>query len=149
MKSLIIIMLVLLLAGLYAYLNFFPHPKNDQAVDVDSEVKTVNEEKVIVVDAQKAGTVMTIKEITMEKDGFAVVYDNNNGKLGNIIGNSRYLPKGKTLNVLFGLTRPSVRGEMLYIVIHEDSGDGIFSPTIDIPARDAEKNIIMDQLSIL
>lgn len=139
MKKIIAIVLFVFVAGLWVYVNYFMVP-GSQEKEITPSVSPVAA-KSITMSSQFPGSSITVARIGMDNRGYAVVYENNQGMLGKIIGNSKILPAGESVNVFIGLVRAVKSGESLFLVLHEDTGDGIFTPSIDLPAKDEEDNI--------
>ena len=134
-KILFVALLFITAGGLFFYKNF--RPKTEDS----SRVLQVGE-NIIYVAEQKPGSSVSVDFASMIKEGYVVIYDNDNGRFGKIIGNSKVLPKGESSNISIGLIRPTINGEFLFAMLHEDNGDGTFSPNIDVPLRDQDGNIM-------
>ena len=138
-KTSLVFILFSILGGIFAYQNFFLN-KDIKTNDGLLPVKT--EANAIYVADQKPGLFITINMINLNKNGYAVIYEDNQGGFGRIIGGTKLLPKGESMGISANLVRPVSDGETLFAVIHEDSGDGIFSPNLDTPLLDDEGNIV-------
>lgn len=46
------------------------------------------------------------------------------------------------------LSRPSVDGENLFAMLHQDNGDGVFNLSDDAPIKDDEGNIVVVKFMI-
>lgn len=136
-KISILFILFFILGGLVIYQNFF--------FDKTSEVETGfpvpgSQNNLIFVADQRPSSTTIINLVELNKNGYVVIHEDNQGRFGQIIGGTKLLPKGKSINITANLTRQTVDGEVLYAVMHEDSGDGIFSPNLDGPVLDEEGN---------
>lgn len=142
-KSLLflLILLLLILGGAWVYRNYFP------GRSIVSDIPQIGEVPVYAAD-QRPDSFVNINFATLTKAGFVVIQENGDGKPGEIIGNSRMLSAGTTENIMISVVRPTVHGESLFAVIYEDSGDGIFSPGLDVPFKDDDGDIIFDQFNI-
>jgi len=138
MKVFLVIFFFVVLGGLYYYQNFMLEKK---PIDRNKLVST--EDGPLVVNEQLPGNIINIKSVSLAKKGFVVIQENLNKEPYSIIGNSRILPVGKSVDIPIGLIRNAVQGEYLYAVAYEDNGDNVFFPEkIDIPSRDEDGDII-------
>lgn len=135
----LVFILFIILGGLFAYQNFF----------LNKDIKTDNElmpvmtgANTIYVADQRPGSFLIINLVKLNEDGYVVIHENIQGELGQIIGGTKILSTGESAGVSASLIRPVSHGESLFAVIHEDSGDDIFSPNLDIPILDEEGNMV-------
>ncbi len=142
MKKSIVVFLFLILAGLYFYQSFVSK-KGQEALPVNQPTNTV-----IYATDQRPGPSVIINFASLSKSGYIVIQEDDNGKLGRILGNSAVIPKGESRSIFVGLIRPSVNGESLLAVMYDDSGDKVFSPNIDVPVKDESGNIIFTKFLI-
>ncbi len=92
----------------------------------------------IYVDEPLPGRSVSIAMARLEKPGFVVIYEDNAGKPGKILGTSGALPTGETKKITpIGLSRMTKDGETLYAMLHLDDGDGVFDSAKDKPALDS------------
>ena len=145
LKIMSVIILFLILGGLLVYQNFFIN--GGEIEKNNSQILKIGDNAIYVAD-QKPGSFVVINFVVVNKNGYVVIYDNIRGRPGNTIGGTKLLPEGESRNVVASLARPVLDGESLFAIIHEDSGDGVFSPTLDVPFRDEEQNIIFMRFSI-
>jgi hypothetical protein len=137
-KIAVLFFLFLILGGLYLYQNFTPKEESDES----SQIIQVGEVSLYAPD-QKPGNSVNISIVNLTKPGYIVIHEaDNQGEFGRIIGNSFIIPAGESENIFVGLIRPSVSGEFLYAIIYEDSGDGFFTPELDVPFKDEAGNVI-------
>lgn len=134
-KVTLVIILFSIFGGMFSYQYF--NARNEGVQQVLQVGKDI-----IYVSEQRPGASVLVNRVSMTKDGYVVIYDNDNGRFGRIIGNSKILLKGESVNVPIGLIRPTVNGEFLFAMLHEDNGDNAFYPTIDVPLRDQDGNIM-------
>ncbi len=144
-KIVLVIFLFLILAGLFIYQNYFVGSETDQN-NASSPLKIGS--NAIFISDQRPGSFVTINLVFLEKPGYVIIYNDNRGRPGEIIGSTKLLVKGESGDVVANLVRPSVHGEEFFAVIHEETGDGIFSPNLDTPLRDSDGNIIFMRFSI-
>ncbi|TSD07402.1 MAG: hypothetical protein Greene07144_920 [Parcubacteria group bacterium Greene0714_4] len=92
----------------------------------------------IYVEDQAPSKTILVATVRLEKPGFVIVFDDANGVPGKILGRSDFLPAGEMENLLpIQLSRKTQDGEILYIALHFDDGDGMFDVTKDQPALDS------------
>lgn len=133
-KIFILVFLFLVLGALLGYKYI---PKSENLSPSPQVIQSV-----ISVSDQKPGSSVLVGRVSMIKAGYVVIYENNNGKPGNIIGNSKILPEGESTNISVTLTKVTADGESLFAVLHGDNGDNAFYPNIDVPLRDQDNNIM-------
>jgi len=134
-KIILVLSLFLILGSMFAYQYF-------SAKTEDISQVSQAENSIIYIAGQKTGFSVSVDHVSMAKKGYVVIYDNDNGKLGKIIGNSKILPEGESRNVIISLLRMTINGESLFAVLHEDNGDNAFYPDIDTPFYDQDGNIM-------
>ncbi len=150
MKIVLLITLFIILGGLLIYQNFFAGKTlllpgqtaiNSQPVELPANY--------VYVSVQRPGSSVVVNSASLTKAGFVVIYEEDSrGNISKIIGNSRLLLPGKSDKFLIGLIHPIISGEYLYAMVHEDSGDGIFTPAIDTPFQDNNGNIIFIRFQV-
>lgn len=145
-KIILVILLFLILAGLFVYQNFLLN-KDSNDSGTDNDLMRVGENAIYVSD-QKPGSSVIIGLVFMGKAGYVIIYNNNDGQPGEIIGGTRLLPEGETKGATANLIKPSVHGEELIAIIHEETSDGIFSPNLDTPFRDDRGDIVFMRFKI-
>jgi len=89
-----------------------------------------------------------VDNISIQKSGFVVLYDDEGGLPNNIIGNSYILDKGEYTDLVVNFNRASKNGEKKYGILYEDDGDRRFSPVDVIVARDANGDPIIVPFTI-
>ena len=144
-KIALVLLLFVALGGLFVYQNYFIN--DNKKMSNDSGLLKVGDNAIYVAD-QKPSSFILISLISLDKNGYVVIYDDVQGKPGNIIGSTKILPKGESKLIIAGLIRPTISGEILFAVLHQDSGDSIFTPSLDIPFRDEDGNIISMSFNI-
>lgn len=92
----------------------------------------------LYVSEQKPGTTMLAQLVMIEDKGYVVIHESDNGKPGKIVGTSRLLEKGQTMDVSITLSAPLVDGKMYIAMLHVDNGDGVFNGATDAPAQNEE-----------
>ncbi len=85
---------------------------------------------------------LSVAVVRLEKPGFVVVHEDAGGNPGEILGASGALPAGETGTLApISLSRMTRDGEMLYVMLHLDDGDGTFDAVRDKPALDPVGNL--------
>lgn len=98
---------------------------------------------------QAAGPAVDIAQTWLEDGGYVVVHEESNGAPGAILGASEYLAAGEQhADVSVSLSRGSQEGETLYVMLHNDDGDEVFDPSVDMPVRADDGTIIVTPISI-
>jgi len=102
----------------------------------------------VLASNQAAGDIVAVESAVFTKPGYIVIHQDAEGSPGPVIGNSDLL-SGSNQNVSVTLSRASLVGENLYAMLHFDNGDGVYEfPGDDLPARDAEGNVVLMKFSI-
>ncbi len=109
----------------------------DEQMTASSTPTTVNENgNSIAVDAQVAGTKVTVSEVTFTAPAWVAIHDDVNGKPGRILG-AQLFDKGTSKGEVT-LLRSTVSGKNYIAVIHSDNGDHKFTPATDKALEDAK-----------
>lgn len=132
-------MLFVILGGMLVYQNF--KPQDAEEPGTDSDVLQIGDTALYVAD-QRPGNSVMVNFASFAEPGFIVVRENDDGNFGRILGNSKVQPAGESRGIFIGLIRSVLSGESFSALIYEDSGDGVFTPGIDVPAKDEEGNVI-------
>ena len=96
----------------------------------------------VTVDDQPPGATAAIRMVTLARDGWVAVHEDDGGKPGRIPGATRY-NAGTHENGTVELLWPSEEGRVYYAMLHADDGDRKFDRTKDLPITDALGNPIM------
>ena len=97
----------------------------------------------ILVEHQKSGTSEVVVSLAvLEKAGYVVIHEDDNGVPGAIIGASALLPTGGE-NIRVAVDKTLVDGSVYYAMLHVDDGDDTYDPAKDKPVTDAQGNIIL------
>ena len=89
-----------------------------------------------------------IDKAMLTQNGFIVVYDDQNGSTGGVLGVSNLLQAGTHENLVITLSRKTVDGEKLHALIQNDNGDGVFDALIDETSKDTSGNAIQTQFDV-
>lgn len=142
----LVLFLFLILGGLFVYRNFYVG-QEENTLNQDNNFMKIGENAIVIFD-QQPNSYIVISLVSLKKEGYVAIYSNNQGQPGQIIGGSKLLPKGESRDITANLNRLSIDGESLFGILHDESGDDIFSPNLDIPIRDDQDNIIYTRFNI-
>ena len=146
----ILLLLIVLIGG---YL-FFENRMASEEVEVPQEEtaeitgSTIPEEYTIYAEAVDGDDFVSINTYLLEP-GFVVVYDDLDGESGEILGHSSLLASGEIHDIVVLLEDAVEQGDVLYVLLHKDDGDGEFNypgsdeAVEDEPVTDELGNIIM------
>lgn len=103
----------------------------------------------IAASDQSAGNTVTIDTATFTKPGYIVVHEQKGLEADKPIGQSvLYLP-GTVADVSVKLNRPSKAGETLYVMLHDDDGDGTYEfPGPDAPTQNRAGQVVIAKFVI-
>jgi hypothetical protein len=142
----LIVIVIIVVGGLFVF-NYFLK-KN-----VVPEASTGNQTQVqntLDVPDQAGGQEFFINSVSSKNGGFVVIYRDNNGTPGTIIGVSPLIAPGATMkNLRFTLNEAVKEGDIVYAALHQDNGDGVFDASTDSIAKDASGNPLMKRVTIL
>ena len=97
----------------------------------------------IYLENQTTGsTTVLVGFAVLSKPGFIVVYDDNGGVPGSIIGASSLLESGGEYLVV-GVEEPLVEGRVYYAMLYHDDGDERFRVQEDTQVVDSEQSVIL------
>jgi hypothetical protein len=87
----------------------------------------------------------TVTNILMDKSGFIAVYENDGTlKPGQVLGTSGLLQSGQIGQLEIPISRQTVPGETIYVIMHIDDGDGVYNfPESDPPAEWSNGGAVM------
>ncbi len=112
-------------------------PKKMNENNTNAQMSNSNLEALIVAPQTPIDKVV-VESVTLQKDGFVVVRQIDDGKVSQIIEMSRPLKKGTNKNIPIPLGSVDVKGKELVVMIYEDyDDDGIFND-LDMPALSEE-----------
>jgi hypothetical protein len=140
MKTKIILTLGIIVAvGIGVMFIFFGN--DDESKSVENSSGFFVRENAIYVAEQSPSNTVSVSIVRLEKPGFAVVHEDINEMPGGILGISNLIASGETADsLLITLFRPTLDGEMIYVMLHFDNGDGIFDVAKDKPVIDPITN---------
>lgn len=136
--SLKIFFVLLAVIALIAGIAFF-YGKNPNNGKTDSSGSTgfIVGKNSIYAPEQAPGRKILIAITNLEKPGFVVIHEDNEGAPSKILGVSRLIPQGETKKLEITASREIKDGETLYAMIHLDNGDRNFDAADDKPALDS------------
>lgn len=143
----LIIVIILVVAGLFVFNSFLK--KTTLPQDGTSPTQTQVQNTLDVPD-QAGGQEIFINSVSTKDGGFVVVYRDNNGTPGSVIGVSPLISAGTTMkNLRFTLNEAVKEGDIVYAALHKDNGDGVFDPATDVMAKDQSGNPLVRRVVIL
>lgn len=97
----------------------------------------------IYVENQTAGsTFVLVGFAVLSQSGFVVIYNDNDGVPGFVIGESDLLESGGEHLVLL-LDEPLADEQVYYALLYYDNGDGQFGEDKDVQVVDSEQSVIL------
>jgi len=100
----------------------------------------------LLVDTQKAGDEVVVKNINVSKPGYVVIQESSDGKPGRIMGSSNLLNAGETKETY---VKAEISSDKEYFaVLYTETGDKFFNKAKDVPIEDTEGNIIMMKFGV-
>ncbi len=78
----------------------------------------------------------------LSKPGFIVIYDDNSGVPGSIVGESMLLPTGGE-HLIVPVETPLLQDQVYYAMLYHDSGDGRFRIDDDTQVVDSEQSVVL------
>lgn len=141
---LLLIVALTLVASIGYYFRYYPFSKTDK-----TSIGLLLGQNAIYVQDQPPGQTITVIFASLEKDGFVVIHEGKNARVGAIIGKSNLLPRGEAENLSpIILSRKTSDAETLFAMLHRDNGDKTFNPKEDVPITDSEGEPFMMQFMI-
>ena len=131
--AIVLVAAVLVVGGLFVAIQAGMFNGRDDA-DRDTDLESVFENELdlgdmVIASTQVPGDSFAVDLVNFTEGGFIAVYEDDDGGVGGLIGNSEYLVEGSYSNFNIPLTREVAEGEVLHAIMHADTdGDGIFSP---------------------
>lgn len=134
-KTVISLVIVIIAVGIGAMFLFLRETK-EPGLDGSPAGFIVGENAIYVAEQAPSKTV-SVAVVRLEKPGFVVIHEDTNAAPGKILGASSLLMADETEDSLqIALSRSTVDGETVYVMLHLDDGDKVFDPTKDKPALD-------------
>jgi hypothetical protein len=104
------------------------------------------EQNSIAASAQAGSQNIDASMVMLTKPGFVVVHEDKNGQPGAVIGSSKLIQPGM-VQMNIPLSRKTVKGEILYAMLHFDNGDGVYSDA-DQPVLGKNGSPIMMNITV-
>lgn len=96
----------------------------------------------IIVNNQLAGDRVLLENITLSQSGWAAVHEDINGDLGNVLGAQRFNAGSNSGYV--ELLRNTETGNLYYIILYKDNGDGKFDLKTDTAFVNDFEEVILE-----
>lgn len=80
--------------------------------------------------------------VILSTPGYVVIYDDESGVPGSVIGSSGLLQDGGE-HLVVAVDDPLVNKQVYYAMLYYDDGDGLFDPAKDTQATDSEDSVIL------
>lgn len=144
-----VIVIVLVMVILATEPSSAPAPTQTQTEAVEPTRYATYEEMLelgdnaIYLENQTTGSMsVLVGFVVLAKPGFIVVYDDNGGVPGDVIGESSLLESGgEHLNVF--VEKPLAEDQVYYAMLYHDDGDGRFRAEMDAQVVDSEQVVIL------
>ena len=112
---------------------------SNTTVVVDPVVVTATS---ITAEDQNFGDTVVVKSLNLSTTAWVVVYEDNGGVPGSILGAHIY-DAGEVANATISLLRGTNADAVYYVKVHGDNGDRAFDYKADVPAVDENGSEIM------
>ncbi len=100
--------------------------------DQDMDQTILAEEDVVFAQAT-AGEEFLTANATIQSPGYVIIYDNNEGTPGEVIGQSEYLSAGESGDIMVDVNKVLDEDEYIYAMLYSDDGDQVFDSVNDAP----------------
>ena len=149
MNTKVVLILVIIIAtGIGAMFLFLGN--NDGSGSAEDPAGLIVRENALYVAEQPPSNTVSVAIVRLEKPGFAVVHEDVNEAPGGILGVSNLITSGETKDSLpITLSRSTLDGETIYVMLHFDNGDGVFDATKDKPVVDPIANEPMMMIVVI
>lgn len=128
------IFIILMIGGVI----FWRQSGKEELSPTDSSSGFMIGQSAIYVAEQLPGRNVSVAVVRFEKPGFVAVHEEAYGAPGNILGVSSLFPAGEFRNPSpIVLSREIKDGEIIYVMLHLDNGDGKFDARGDQAVLDA------------
>ena len=114
----------------------------------DSESEITESANSVTVTDQLAGFSATVDRVSLDQDGWIVIYSDRDGQPASRLGASRR-DSGEYENVIVELLTNTEEGEMYYAMIHADDGDREFDHTRDLPVQNTQGFPVMTAFEVV
>lgn len=116
-------------------------------ISMDKKINEIEHSVTATINGPNDITIL-IKKVFLSKPSFIVIQDldRETRELNSIWAVSDLLPAGKHENISIPLNHePS---QVLFAVLYEDDGDGIFNDKLDMPILNGDGNNVMTQFNL-
>jgi len=118
-------------------------PSPEEVTEEEGDAMEKDDSSITASD-QPAASSVAIDSATLIAPGYIVIHEQTDGELGPVIGNGELYEAGSFENVSVALDRPSVTGETLYAMLHDDDGNGLYEfPGADAPTVNKAGEIVV------
>lgn len=146
----IIFFIAIILFIIAGFLLFNAFLKENVIEEVQKEFITGEEATFpLIVPEQAGGSEIFIESAVLLDAGYVVIHREKDGKLGEIIGVSEFLPAGIKENFLMSIDEEVVEGDTLFATIHTDDDDGVFDGSLDVSLVDDKGDIVLVKFAIV
>jgi len=102
----------------------------------------------VSVKDQNSGVTVALEQVQLEKLGWVVIHDEDNGAPGRILG-AQLFDAGSWTDGTVDLLRGTLSGKMYYAMLHSDNGDHAFDPKSDTPILGEDGKSVMAKFSTM
>lgn len=134
----VIILVALVLAGFF-FLRTNKNTTNATNITKDQESDTNLGD--LIVAPQTPTNKVIVESATLQKDGFVVARQMDDGKLSQVIEMSQPLKKGTHKNILINLGSADITNKELIVMIYEDYANDSTFNDLDMPALNENGNM--------
>jgi hypothetical protein len=117
-------------------------PQSTPRQQTFDQMLQVGSDAIYVEDQTSGATAITVGFAVMKDPGFIVVFNDDGGVPGRLIGSSDLLLAGGE-HVPVALNEPLENGKVYYAALYRDDGDGKLDVTKDRQATDADNNVAL------
>ncbi|MEK7610356.1 MAG: hypothetical protein AAB468_01240 [Patescibacteria group bacterium] len=95
----------------------------------------------VTVNDQFPGQIVYLSNLSLPTGGWVVIHEDGGGAPGAVVG-QKYFSASDRVGVI-NLNQTTINGRRYWAMVHTDNGDGIFDPTVDLPAQNAVGENVM------
>lgn len=144
-----IILIIIIIVGYFIYRVFFSETTVGTQTNTPTTTQNIIAAPSVQALDQAPGKQITVSSVNLERSGWVTIHKEENNNPGTVIGVSTLMPSGKTDNVVVPLTITTRNNERVYVMLHDDNGNGRFEyPGPDIPLKDSVGSIVMTRITI-
>lgn len=125
----------------FLFLNMNKNTTKAQENKLTKDQKSELDIESLIVSPQTPKDKVIVESVTLQKDGFVVVRQMDDGKLSQVIEMSQPLKKGTHTNIPVNLASADIKNKELIVMIYDDyANDGVFND-LDMPALNENGNM--------